>query len=34
MLTENGKKIAEEIKAESIISDDDKLLNPITFLAQ
>jgi len=34
MLTENGKKIAEEIKAESIISEDDKLLNPITFLAQ
>jgi hypothetical protein len=34
MLTENGKKIAEEIKAESVVSEDDKLLNPITFLAQ
>ncbi len=33
-LTENGRKITEEIKAESIISEDDKLLNPITFLAQ
>jgi hypothetical protein len=33
-LTENGKKIAEEIKAESIISEDDKLLNPITYLAR
>jgi hypothetical protein len=33
-LTENGKKIAEEMKAENIVSEDDKLLNPITFLAQ
>ena len=33
-LTENGKKIAEQIKDESIISEDDKLLNPITYLAR
>jgi hypothetical protein len=33
-LTEYGKKITEEIKAESIISEDDKLLNPITYLAR
>lgn len=33
-LTDNGKKLAEEIKAESIISEDDKLLNPITYLAR
>jgi hypothetical protein len=33
-LTENGRKIAEEIKAESIVSEDEKLLNPITFLAR
>jgi len=32
-LTENGKQIAEEMKTESIVSEDDKLLNPITFLA-
>jgi hypothetical protein len=32
-LTDNGRKIAEEMKAESIVSEDDKLLNPITFLA-
>lgn len=32
-LTDAGKKITEEIKSESIVSEDDKLLNPITFLA-
>jgi hypothetical protein len=34
ILTDTGKKIGEEIKAESIISEDDKLLNPITYLAR
>jgi hypothetical protein len=33
-LTDIGKKTAQELKDESIISEDDKLLNPITFLAQ
>jgi hypothetical protein len=33
-LTDLGKKVAQELKDESIISEDDKLQNPITYLAQ
>jgi hypothetical protein len=33
-LTELGKKLSQELKEESIISDNDMLQNPITFLAQ
>ncbi len=34
-LTEAGRKIAEDLKAESLISEEDeKLLNPITYLAE